>query len=138
MGDLTIEIPSEAVPGLRRALLHTYAGIADALSHAAGEMARTHDVEDLTRGHRVELFDAADALDQVGWELEPLLGGSIELSAHPELLSDALTQMVRDAVQAFDSVVEEAHAGTGPVSSTRTAFEALLVSFHLFEQVHGI
>src|SRR3954451_18589776 len=68
MADQTIRIAADHVPDARRALMHIYSGIADALQGAAAEMAIRSGDQDATRGHRLELADAGDALDQIGWE----------------------------------------------------------------------
>lgn len=136
MADMTILIPPDRVPAVRRALLHAYAGIADALHHEAAAMATGASEEDRTYGHRVELADAADALEQLGWTSVPA-SERIELCAHPELLSDVLCETVQAELQVFDHVLAAVSEGAAEPAAARAAFEAVLVSFQLFEQAHG-
>lgn len=52
--------------------------------------------------HPVELADAAEALDQIGWEFRATVE-IVTLSAHSELLSDVLRQTLLGAAPRVDS-----------------------------------
>ena len=137
MADQTIRIATEHVPEARRSLMHIYSGIADALHHAAGEMAVRSSEEDATRGHRVELADAADALDQIGWEFVAA-NGDIELTAHPELLADVIVQMIRSTLEHFETALDLDRGATDRDGSALTSLIGdLLAEFELYEEVQG-
>lgn len=136
MADMTIQIPSDRVDAVRRALLHTYAGIADALHYAAAAMASGSVPEDCTHGPRIELADAGDALEQMGWALVPA-SEPLELTAHPELLSDVFGQAVLDALDRFEEAMRDLSKGNEEPTIARRALEDLCVTFRLFEVSRG-
>jgi hypothetical protein len=136
MADQTIRIPADQIEAARRSLMHVYSGIAEALHRAAAEMAVGTDEVDATHGHRIELADAADALDQLGWTSGPGEGPA-ELSAHPELLSDVLVQMVHEALESLEIAIDTSARGVGEMALARTSLTNLLVRFKLYERVQG-
>lgn len=136
MAEQTIHIPPELVDRVRRSLLHVYAGIAEAASLAAANMAVAGSSQDDVRGHRVELADAADALDQIGWEI----GATVEvltLSAHPELLSDGLRQSLHDCAEAFENTIDQAAEADGHVGAARLVLADVSALLELYAQVLG-
>jgi hypothetical protein len=138
MADQTIRIAAEHVPEARRALMHIYAGIADALHGAAAEMAIRSGDQDATRGHRVELADAGDALDQIGWEFIAAID-DVELTAHPELLTDVIVQMIHSTLEHLETALDLDRGATDQDGSALTTLIGdLLVEFDLYEQVQGL
>lgn len=136
MADQTIHIPPELVDRVRRSLLHVYAGIAEAASLAAGDMAVRGTGEDLAHGHRVELADAAEALDQIGWEFRATVD-VVTLSAHPELLSDVLRQSLHDCTEAFEYAIDQAAGPDGHVGSARLVLSEVTTLLALYAHVLG-
>jgi hypothetical protein len=90
MADLTIRVPSELVDPIADELLQRYATLAGTLHAAAARYASTREALDALRGARVELFDVDDAVEQLHWGLGSAGPLPIEVSAHPEVLADAL------------------------------------------------
>jgi hypothetical protein len=137
MADLTIRVPSEHLESVRDGLLHHYAGIADALHHAAGDHVDSHDHEETLRGHRRELADLEDALDQVGWRYEDVATGGVEITAHPEVLSDVLHHAVLDALDAFGEACSGYWRGRIGPAQARAALATLVDRFRLFGAVQS-
>jgi hypothetical protein len=127
MADLTIRVPADSVAAVRASLQHVRAGIADAIATArvTGEP---------LGGHLVELRDADDALGQLVPAPE---GDAVELTAHPELLSDVLHGALADAVEAFEHACAADWRGLTPEPSPGEALQRLLALFTLFEDVQG-
>lgn len=136
MADLTIRVPSDHVDAVRDGLLHIYSGVAEALHRAAGEHAATRAAPDAVRGYQVELRDLEDAIDQVGWEYLPV-HGPVELTAHPELLSDVLHAALEEAGERFDDARERYWRGQAPVGNVEAAFAALRTLLGLLEEALG-
>jgi hypothetical protein len=90
MADLTIRVPSELVDLVADELLQRYAVLAGTLHAAAVRYAATREALDALRGARVELFDVDDAVEQLHWGLGAPGTAAVELTAHPEVLADAL------------------------------------------------
>jgi hypothetical protein len=135
MADLTIRVPSDHVDAVRDGLLHIYSGVAEALHRAAGEHAATRAAPDSVRGYQVELRDLEDAIDQVGWEYLP--SGAVELTTHPELLSDVLHAALEEAGERFDEVRERYWRGQAPVADVETALAAMRTLLGLLEEALG-
>jgi hypothetical protein len=134
MADLTIRVPSEHVDAVRDSLLHMYSGLAEQLHRTAGEHAATHDADDPLRGYRTELEDVAAALEQVGWSYVPAVQ-AVELTAHPETLSDALHGALLDAVEAFVAACRQYWHGRTLPQEAHDTLSALQVRFTLFDRV---
>jgi hypothetical protein len=126
MADLTIRIPGAHVAAVRASLRHVHAGIADAVAtaRAAGEP---------LDGHVVELRDADAALAQLAGARD----ADVDLTAHPELLSDVLHGALADATETFEHACEADWRGESPDPSPGAALQRLLGLFTLFEDVQG-
>lgn len=135
MADLTITVPPQHIDAVRDALLHMYAVVAEALHCAAGDHAVGRAAEESLTGHRVELADLDAALEQIGWSYEPV-GQPVELTAHPEVLSDVFRQTTVVATEAFERAVDSAARAGRDASEARAALEVLIGRFTLFDQVH--
>jgi hypothetical protein len=93
MAHLTVSVPGEVVAGLRRELLAAHADRAAALRRALDAYVVSHERLDDVWGALVELADLDEALAQVGWtpSREPR---AVSLTAHPEVLADALRALL--------------------------------------------
>jgi hypothetical protein len=124
MADLTIRVPPEHVDLLAGELLRRYAVLAGQLHAAARRQAGGGDALDALLGARVELLDLDDALEQLGWGGGPP-GAALELTAHPEVLADAVTGALVAAAERVARERAAATAGTDPAVELR-ALESLL------------
>jgi hypothetical protein len=96
MAHLTIYVPEEHVEDLRRELLRAHAERAAALRSALDTYLDSNERLDDVEGALVELRDHHEALAQIGWTTaEPPAGVSV--TAHPEVLADALEAMLAGA-----------------------------------------
>jgi hypothetical protein len=136
MADLTIRVPSDHVDAVRDGLLHIYSGVAEALHRAAGDHAATRAAPEALRGYPVVLRDLADALDQIGWDYLPA-HGSVELTAHPELVSDVLHAALEDAGERFDGVRERYWRGQARADEADAALGAMRTLLDLLEAALG-
>ncbi len=135
MADLTIRIPPQHIDAVRDGLLHRLSAVADALHHAAGELAvRTHGEDDV-RAHRVELADLEAALEQIGWDYEST-DDAVELTAHPEVLSDALRQATTDALDALGRLVATTAGTDADAAAARELLTAAHERLELFVEVY--
>ena len=91
--DLTITVPAPHVDELRRELLRAHAARAVQLQRALDGYLRSHEGFDAVEGAVVELADLDAALRQIGWA-HSVPARSATLTAHPELLVDALRALV--------------------------------------------
>jgi hypothetical protein len=112
MADLTIRVPSELVDPIADQLLQRYATLAGALHAAAVRYASARAALDALRGARVELFDVDDAVEQLHWGLGSAGTAPVEVSAHPEVLADAVAAAVaaahdRPTRQALEALLAE-------------------------------
>ena len=135
MADLTIRVPSEHVDAVRDSLLRLYSGVAEALHRAAAGHAAGHDGAEAVRGHRMELADLEDALEQLGWSYDAT--GPRDVAAHPEVLSDALHGAVIDAAERFASACTDLWRARDDGAAARAALQRLEAAFALFERVQG-
>ncbi len=87
MAYLTIRVPGRHVAAVRRALVDVHQRCGDELAQAAERYRVTHRAEDLDRieGAAVELHDLRQAIEQLAGRTR-----TTELSAHPEVIHDAL------------------------------------------------
>jgi hypothetical protein len=122
MADLTIRVPPEHGELLAAEFLRRYATLAHKLHAAAARQASSGDALDDLLGTRVELLDLDDALDQLGWGAAPP-GGALELTAHPEVLADALTGVL---VAAAGRVARDRQATGADIVAELSALEALV------------
>jgi hypothetical protein len=136
MADLTIRVPSDHVDAVRDGLLHIYSGVAEALHRAAGEHAATRGTPEALRGYQVELRDLEDALDQVGWDYLPAQD-PLELTAHPELLSDVLHAALEEAGERFDGARERYWRGQAAAAEPEAALAAMRMLLRLLEEALG-
>jgi hypothetical protein len=136
MADLTIRVPSDHVDAVRDGLLHIYSGVAEALHRAAGEHAATRAANEALRGYQVELRDLEDALEQVGWDYLPTTE-PMELTAHPELLSDVLHAALEEAGERFDTVRQRYWRGQVGAGEAELSLAAMATLLSLLEQVLG-
>jgi hypothetical protein len=136
MADLTIRVPSDHVDAVRDGLLHIYSGVAEALHRAAGDHAATRAATEALRGYQVELRDLEDALEQVGWEYLPA-DAPVELTAHPELLSDVLHAALEEAGERFEGARERYWRGQAQVTEVESALAAMRTLLSLLEQALG-
>lgn len=136
MADLTIRVPSQHVDAVRDGLLHLYSGVAEALHRAAGDHVQTHAAQDPLRGCQVELRDLEDALEQVGWDYDPHPAG-LELTAHPEVLSDVLHAALADATERFEAASARYWRGHGTAGEAEAALADLRSLLALLEEAHG-
>jgi hypothetical protein len=93
MAHLTITVPEEHVDELRRALLRAHADRAAELRRALDAYLETHERLEDVEGALVELRDLDDALGQLGWAAS-MPPRHVVLTAHPELIADALRAAV--------------------------------------------
>lgn len=89
MAHLTISVPEDRVDELRRHLIHAHAERARALRTALDSYLVSHERLDDVHGALVELSDLDEAIGQLGWTASDP-PRAVTLSAHPELLADAL------------------------------------------------
>jgi hypothetical protein len=89
MAHLTINVPEEHVDALRRELLRMHAERAAALRRALDIYLESHERLADVEGALVELADLHDAIAQLGWTAGAG-GGDRRLTAHPEVVADAL------------------------------------------------
>lgn len=136
MADLTIRVPSDHVDAVRDGLLHIYSGVAEALHRAAGDHAATRGAPEALRGYQVELRDLEDALDQVGWDYFPATE-PMEVTAHPELLSDVLHAALEEAGERFDQVRQRYWRGQTGAGEAELALAAMGTLLGLLEQALG-
>jgi hypothetical protein len=88
MAHLTINVPEELVDDLRRELLRAHGACAAELRRALDAYLDSHTGLDAVEGALVELRDLDTAVAQLGWA--PNRRGSATVTAHPEVLADAL------------------------------------------------
>jgi hypothetical protein len=88
MAHLTINVPEELVDDLRRELLRAHGARAAELRRALDAYLDAHTGLDAVEGAVVELRDLDAPLAQLGWAPGPR--GPIAVTAHPEVLADAL------------------------------------------------
>lgn len=100
MAYVTIPIAPEHADRLASELLHRYAALARELYAAADRHADARDGLDALVGLQVELRDVEDALEQLEWGSRERLE-AVELTAHPEVLADAVTAALAEAAQAL-------------------------------------
>lgn len=136
MADLTIRVPSDHVDTVRDGLLHIYSGVAEALHHAAGDHAAARGTPEAVRGYQVELRDLEDALEQVGWEYLPV-EQAVELTAHPELLSDVLHAALEEAGERFDAARQRYWRGQAAADEPEGALAAMRTLLDLLEEALG-
>jgi hypothetical protein len=89
MAHLTVGVPEELVDDLRRELARAHAERAVAARRALDAYLVAHERLDDVQGALVELGDLDEALTQLGWAPAPE-PRAVVLSAHPEVLADAL------------------------------------------------
>jgi hypothetical protein len=129
MANLTIRVPGEHVDDVRDALLDAYSAVAEALHLSAVRHLTDRAHADELLGHRTELLDLDDALMQVGVDPGPA-AGPVEVTAHPEVLADALVGAAQAILERLEPAVERfGRAGQGreAVAAERRALDAVLV-----------
>jgi hypothetical protein len=107
MAHLTINVPEEHVDDLRRALLRAHADRAAELRRALDAYLDTHDRLDDVEGALVELRDLHEVLGRLGWE-SAAPPRPVRLSAHPEVIADAVCALSPERRRALASLLEEA------------------------------
>jgi DNA-binding MarR family transcriptional regulator len=95
MAHLTVSVPKDLVDDLRQVLMRAHAERAAALRRALDAYLVSHERLDEVEGALVELVDLHEAIGQLGWEPAMAYPQPVELSAHPEVLADALTTAAR-------------------------------------------
>jgi DNA-binding MarR family transcriptional regulator len=99
MAHLTISVPGDLVDDMRDELSRAHAERAAAVREALEAYLVSHERLDDVHGALVELTDLDEALGQLGWEpagdAQP-----VELTAHPEVLADALAAIEGRRVRA--------------------------------------
>jgi hypothetical protein len=124
MALLTIPIPPEHVDAVRTSVLHAYTVTAEALHEAVNRRLESGDAIDAVAGLRVELSDLDDVLDQLG--LAPgAPGEALELTAHPEVLSDAVHGALDDGIERLRTACSRLWRGTGATADARAALAAV-------------
>jgi hypothetical protein len=124
MAHLTIPIPPEHVDAVRTSVLHAYTVTAEALHEAVNRRLETGDAVDAVAGLRVEISDLDDVLDQLG--LAPGAPGEpLELTAHPEVLSDAVHGALEDGIERLRTACRRLWRGTGAAADARAALTAV-------------
>jgi hypothetical protein len=93
MAHLTISVPRDRVDELRRHLIRAHAERARALRDALDRYLVSHERLGDVNGALVELTDLDEAIGQLGWTAEQP-SHAVTLSAHPEVLADALPDLV--------------------------------------------
>jgi hypothetical protein len=104
MAHLTIHVPEDHVDALRRELIGAYRERAQALHRMVEGRLGPGDVLEEVQGAVVELRDLHDAIDQLGWEAGPR-SGPVPLTAHPEVLADALRALLTGALAELSAIV---------------------------------
>jgi hypothetical protein len=105
MAHLTISVPEEHVDDLRRELLRAHAERAASLRRGLDAYLESHDRLDDVDGALVELGDLDAALAQLGWA--SVAGAhAVVLTAHPEVLADALRPMLAAAIGDLSAAVD--------------------------------
>jgi hypothetical protein len=132
MADLTIRVPPEHVDLLADELLRRYARLLGELHAAASRHAGARDALPELLGLRVELLDLDDALEQLGWGGSPP-GAPLELTAHPEVLADAVT----GALAAAAARVARERAEPGSASRPEASLRGLAGLLELTGRVLG-
>jgi hypothetical protein len=99
MAHLTISVPKEHVDDLRRELLRAHGERARELRRALDVYLGSHERLDEVEGALVELVDLDTAIAQLGWT-PAAAPRAVELTAHPEVLSDALRELLASAAGA--------------------------------------
>jgi hypothetical protein len=127
MAHLTIPIPPEHVDAVRTSVLHSYTVTAEALHAAVNrrlEAADAPEAVDAIAGLRVELSDLDDVLDQLG--LAPGTPGEpVALTAHPEVLSDAVHGALDDGIERLRTACTRLWRGSGAAADARIALAAV-------------
>jgi hypothetical protein len=124
MAHLTIPIPPEHVDAVRTSVLHAYTVTAEALHEAVNRRLETGEAVEAVAGLRVELSDLDDVLDQLG--LAPgSAGAPLELTAHPEVLSDAVHGALDDGIERLRAACGRLWRGTGTAADARAALGAV-------------
>ena len=136
MADLTIRVPGEHVDDVRDSLLHAYAAVAEALHHSALAHVESRAAPEGLRGHRTELLDLDDALDQIGFEYPPLVEDT-ELTAHPEVLGDAVAGALTTVVERLDAAVQRYWAGAGDHAACERQLAAVRTLLVLLAEIQG-
>jgi hypothetical protein len=131
MAELTILVPSARVAALRESLLHSYTTIADALHHAINAAIDDEgDVADAF-GHHVELDDIHAALDQLPERADE----DVELTAHPEVLSDAVYDALTSATEQFSVACEHYQRGQASHETASAALAAVEDLYRLLREI---
>jgi hypothetical protein len=128
MANLTIRVPGEHVDDVRDSLLDAYSAVAEALHLAAVRHLHDRAHADELLGHRTELLDIDDALLQIGVDHGPALE-LVEITAHPEVLADALVGAAQAVLERLQPAVERLGRrgeGRDAVAGERRALDAIL------------
>jgi hypothetical protein len=136
MADLTIRVPGEHVDDVRDSLLHAYASVAEALHHSALAHVESRAAPEDVLGHRTELLDLDDALDQVGFDYPPL-SESLEVSGHPEVLGDAVAGALTTVVERLDAAVQRYWRGEGDHADCERQIGAVRTLLVLLAEIQG-
>jgi hypothetical protein len=136
MADLTIRVPGEHVDDVRDSLLHAYAAVAEALHHSALAHVESRAAPEDVFGHRTELLDLDDALDQVGIEYPPL-SEPLEVTAHPEVLGDAVAGALTTVVERLDAAVQRYWHGETDHGECERQLAAVRTLLVLLTEIQG-
>jgi hypothetical protein len=136
MADLTIRVPGEHVDDVRDSLLHAYAAVAEALHHSALVHVETRAAPEDVLGHRTELLDLDDTLDQLGFEYPPL-SEPLEVTGHPEVLGDAITGALTTVVERLDAAVQRYWSGEGERADCERQIAAVRTLLVLLAEIQG-
>jgi hypothetical protein len=134
MADLTIRVPGDHVDDVRDSLLHAYAGVAEALRAAALHHVASRTGADTVLAHRSELLDLDDALAQLELDYAPA-SRPVELTAHPEVLADAVAGALRAAIERFQADVERLWRGAGGAAAASASLERATTLLALLHEV---
>ena len=135
MAQLTIPIPPEHVEALRDSVLHSYTAIAEALHDAVNSRLESGEAAvDTVLGLRVELADLDDLLDQLGVAPGAPIA-PVELTAHPEVLSDAVHGALGDGIERLHAACEQLWRGTAGADDARAALTTVAERLQLLVHV---
>jgi hypothetical protein len=134
MAHLTIRVPSQHADRVRDSLLHAYGALAEALHQDSTGLPDPAAAEAM-HGHRVELLDLDEALEQIGWTPADAPPELVELAAHPEVLSDAVHGALAGAVEALAMACERYWRGLADGDAAAAALEDVATLFALLREV---
>ena len=134
MAHLTIRVPAAHVEAVRDSVLHAYTATAEALHEAVNRQLEAGEAMDDVLGLRVELADLDEALEQLGLASVPA-GDTVEITAHPEVLSDAVHGALTDGIEQLRSACADLWRGSGTADAARYALTTVAERLELLVSI---